>query len=173
MNLSGERSISRRTAAELRTLLRLKSCTYCNVWGTFFRNPARFKSDVSVWCTLHSGEKNKSQVVELLIRWCSPQTLSSLRQQHFYPPSSSSLGDIFNLIKACQRYWFWHFQLRLSLLWAPPAVDLLICDEQEALSAPEHMDEEPLCLPYGSALSAGDTDTWLLLRSRSPPATHN
>lgn len=87
-------------------------------------------------------------------------------------PHPSPMGDIFNLIKACQRYWFWHFQLRPSLLWALLAEDLLICDEG-ALSAVDHMDEEPLCLPYGPVLSAADTDAWLLLQSLSPPANHN
>lgn len=88
------------------------------------------------------------------------------------PTPLSPAGDIFNLIKACQRYWFWHFQLWLSPLWAPWAVDLLICDEG-ALSVRDHMDEEPLCLPYGPVLSAGDTDVWPLPRSHYPPATHN
>lgn len=37
------------------------------------------------------------------------------------------------------------------------AVDLLICEEG-ALSVWDHMEEKPLCLPYGPALSAGDTD---------------
>lgn len=58
------------------------------------------------------------------------------------------------------------------------AEDLLICDGGRsvgggALSARDHMDEKPLCLPYGPVLSAGDTDVWPPPLSHSPPATHN
>ncbi len=57
---------------------------------------------------------------------------------HLLPQPHRAIGDIFNLIKACQHYWFWHFQLWLSRLWAPQAVDLLICDEGGPISAGPH-----------------------------------
>lgn len=131
----------------------------------------------NVITTCHRMVKNHLRVLSNIRCPCMQHTVSSLGKQLWYPPPSttpplSPAGDIFNLIKACQRYWFWHFQLWLSPLWAPWAVDLLICDEG-ALSVRDHMDEEPLCLPYGPVLSAGDTDVWPLPRSHYPPATHN
>lgn len=57
-----------------------------------------------------------------------PRTVSSLSSSTSTAPPPLMV-DIFNLIKACQLYWFWHFQLWHSRLWAPWAVDLLICDE--------------------------------------------
>ena len=134
-------------------------CVWFNVLVSF----KRFRSDTHGTHT-HTHTRDAPAVLK--------HSGSSTCTRLLTRPYPSPMGDIFNLIKACQRYWFWHFQLWPSRLWAPWAVDLLICDEG-ALSAQDHMDEEPLCLPYGPALSVGDTDTWLLPRSCSPPATHN
>lgn len=92
---------------------------------------------------------------------------------HLLPQAHPSpMGDIFNLIKACQHIDFGTFNYGPAIyglhgLWIYWSV------MRGALSVQDHMDEEPLCLPYGPALSAGDTDTWLVLRFHSPPATHN
>lgn len=58
------------------------------------------------WCTVPSTVSSAEPLP--LPPHPSTPTPSPARSPTHLPPA----GDIFNLIKLCQHYWFWHFQLR-------------------------------------------------------------